>query len=299
MRTLLFVSAMALCAMPVFAREKPKLDDNEITPPRKMSMKQVLSGKTFPLFYQLKELNAEWHVFNFSNGGANSLSLLYAFYGAGLGSDNSYFTKGDEVLIGAETFIIAYHPKQKPISPAQLRYPGASPEIMGALKLKEDSVLTLSLINLRSANIMSELRGFDLKDVLAPTETSEALPEKGKTLSSESNLRNIGTAMMMYSQDYDETLPPMKSFTKFKEVIMPYIKNESTFKNPISNEAYVLNDILSNHKLAHILKPAEFAFIYEASPAPDGTRGVGFVDGQAKRVYADEWELVKKRSKIK
>ena len=303
MKTILFVSAIALCAMPVFAQEKPKLEEDEIAPPRKMSMKQVLSGKTFPLMYQLKDLNTEWHAFNMSDGGANSLSLLYSIYGAGLGAGNSYFTRGEEVSIGSETFVIAYHPKQKLLNLALMSAPAPSPELTDSLKMKEDSVLMLSLVNLRSASVISELRGFDMKEILAqndatketPTETSDKL----KGISSDSNLRQVALAIAMYAQDYDSTLPPMKTYAKFKEAVMPYVKNEAFFQNPISKEDFVLNDILSSHKLAHIINPTEFAAIYEANPAPDGTRVVGYVDGHIKRVDAAEWQLVKRRSKMK
>jgi prepilin-type processing-associated H-X9-DG protein len=38
--------------------------------------------------------------------------------------------------------------------------------------------------------------------------------------------------------------------------------------------------------------------IYEDSPAPDGTRGVAFLDGHAKRINESDWPAIKKASKI-
>ncbi|MCS7192182.1 MAG: DUF1559 domain-containing protein [Armatimonadetes bacterium] len=60
--------------------------------------------------------------------------------------------------------------------------------------------------------------------------------EKARTASCTSNLRQIGTAMLMYAQDYDEVLPghgydPIIE-TVWPIVLLPYVKNRQIFHCP-------------------------------------------------------------------
>lgn len=313
MKVWILAMVLGLSVLPAFAQEKPNkaVDDFATSTPRKMTAKEVISGKPFPLTMKFKDLDGDWRVFSAPEAAGNqTLGNLYGLSGNGIGF-NSSFTKGDEVTLGSETFIVAYRPRVKLPSMAALSSSGLDPHAFDSMKLTKNSVMSLSLINLRTTGAISDIRTFDMKEFLAQNE--EAPPQGVKTAPHEpaspsdgantvvslSNLRQLGAGVSMYAQGYDEVLPPMKSAAKFKEVVMPYVKNEKVFINPVTRTPYAMNEILSQHKLAHILKPAEMAVIYEAEPAPDGTRGVCFLDGHVLRVDDAEWTLIKKRSKIK
>src|SRR5436309_15075910 len=61
--------------------------------------------------------------------------------------------------------------------------------------------------------------------------------EKARQASCLSNLKQLGTAQMMYAQDYDETYPKAYHSTPNGDVgwyllIQPYAKNTKTFRSP-------------------------------------------------------------------
>jgi prepilin-type processing-associated H-X9-DG protein len=103
----------------------------------------------------------------------------------------------------------------------------------------------------------------------------------------------------MYTQDYDNVLPPMKDAATVKKALLPYVKNDAVFAHPGTKEPYAPNPILSGRKMAHIANSVEMVALYEATPAPDGKRGVVFVDGHAKRVQEEEWARLKRASKLR
>ena len=122
--------------------------------------------------------------------------------------------------------------------------------------------------------------------------------EKARQASCASNLRQLGLGMLMYVQDYDEVLPPLKTIEAAQGALSPYVRDESIFTQPDTDEPYMTNPILSGKKMAHITNAADMILFYEAKPAKDGTIGAAFLDGHAKRLTAEEWERYKKISKI-
>ncbi len=118
---------------------------------------------------------------------------------------------------------------------------------------------------------------------------------KAQAISSLSNVKQIATGAMMYVQDYDEVYPTPAS--KFKDNVMPYIKNEQIFHAPIAPPAetvsYSFNKSLQGVSLAAIDRPAETVMIYEGKDGKpeyryEGKTVIGFADGHAKLCSADE-----------
>ncbi len=94
-----------------------------------------------------------------------------------------------------------------------------------------------------------------------------------------SNAKQLGLALIMYSQDYDDRLPP--SGDSVKNALLPYLKNESLFQNPATGGD-------------------EFVFSYDGGPLnslSDPSRTLmGFLNGPGGRavIYADGhvmWEM--------
>jgi hypothetical protein len=264
-------------------------------PGRAADLREVLSGKSFPLTMQLKDLNDQWwHVKVGSAADAGNIAQVYAtMFGSGGGA---YFTQGTTVNLSGETFLIGYKTKQKPFNMAQLMRASEPP---AAEKLTPETQLALSLLNLKAVSSLDDMRPFNLDQEIAESQAAAVsiFEEEGGS-ASESNLKQITLAMHMYATDHDEMLPPMKDPAQVKALLMPYCKNEELFVDPRTKQPYQVNTVLSDHKLAHITKPDEMVVFYEAAPDDDGMRAVAFLDGRVKRIAEAEWPTVARASKI-
>ena len=99
--------------------------------------------------------------------------------------------------------------------------------------------------------------------------------EKARTASCLSNMKQLGIAMLMYVQDYDESgMPHYAAPVYWPGLLMPYIKNSQIYNCPSSDRAtyagsaylgYAYNYLCSTyptyfpHSLADVKKPAETA----------------------------------------
>lgn len=97
------------------------------------------------------------------------------------------------------------------------------------------------------------------------------------------NVKQVALATLMYCQDYDERFPPMKSYSKFQKVVLPYIKKTSVFTCPVTGKPYKLNATLNQSAIAKVKAPAGTPLVYDASPHSDGMWTVAYADGHAKR----------------
>jgi hypothetical protein len=108
---------------------------------------QVISGSKFPLNLKLMDLDSEWRGFSisgqFETGGGmqvfNSLLVTTA--------NNLYYTKGQTITVGSETYLIAY---RLDITERQL-------------KLTPETKLMLSLLNLRTIGSLNNIRQFNFE----------------------------------------------------------------------------------------------------------------------------------------
>lgn len=140
-------------------------------------------------------------------------------------------------------------------------HPAAPPNAARPAAPPPETQLTLSLIIVRQITELGDVRAFTPET----QEDAQHQAEGACQAQSLSNLKQIGLGMMQYVQDYDEKLPPMMSAAATQKAISPYIK---------------------------------MVIYYEASPASDGTRGVVFLDGHAKRIAKRDWPALKAASHV-
>ena len=69
-----------------------------------------------------------------------------------------------------------------------------------------------------------------------------------------SNLKQLGTALMMYAQDYDEMLPPMKNASSVRQLLGEYLEDKSAFINPSTQKPFSINLSLSGRSLDTVYK---------------------------------------------
>ncbi|MGD9519211.1 MAG: DUF1559 domain-containing protein [Armatimonadota bacterium] len=108
--------------------------------------------------------------------------------------------------------------------------------------------------------------------------------EKARQASCQSNLKQIGLALLMYAQDYDEIFPknephvtppagvPEWSITHWSGFIMPYVKNNQLFLCP-SRKSYLgysinsrVSQWSSGAELAKITSPAQTIAVGDTAP---------------------------------
>jgi|GEM_PF-5415672 len=125
----LLAAAIATSSQVSFAAELPDL----------------ISGNRFPLTLKLRDLNNEWRGFSMSGqyemgDWMQTFSSLF-----GTSASNLYYTKGQTVSVGNETYLVAYRIESKPE------------------KLTAETSLTLSLLNLRTIGSLNNIRLFNLQ----------------------------------------------------------------------------------------------------------------------------------------
>jgi hypothetical protein len=108
------------------------------------TLANILSGNSIPTALRLKDLAPDWRAMT-TNGQfefGNFQTFFSSFAGGSL--TTNYYTKGQTVVVGSETYIVAY-------------------SLMSiADKISPDVPLNLSLLNLRTSGTMSNIRAFDL-----------------------------------------------------------------------------------------------------------------------------------------
>jgi hypothetical protein len=107
------------------------------------SLANVLSGNSLPTAIKFKDLTPDWRVM--STNGQFEFGNFQAFVGIFGGGffATSYYTKGQTVSIGSETYIVAY-------------------SLLSLVDtVAPETLLNLSLLNLKTIGSMSNIRTFD------------------------------------------------------------------------------------------------------------------------------------------
>jgi prepilin-type processing-associated H-X9-DG protein len=111
-------------------------------------------------------------------------------------------------------------------------------------------------------------------------------------------LLNVGMALSMYVQDYDERFPPMKVIADTQSVLLPYLRSQDMLFCAVTGQPYFPNPQLHLKLLKDVLQPAETPTFYEMSLHPDGMRGMVFVDGHVKFVLPSQWQVLQQRYQL-
>src|SRR5262249_27637921 len=102
-----------------------------------------------------------------------------------------------------------------------------------------------------------------------------------------SNAKQLGLAVMMYAQDYDEKYP--RKNPNYKPLLLPYFKNESLFCCPSDNQqqiSYKFNKKLQGRFQGDVAQPGNTVMLYEGNDAGpiyrhEGKAAVVFANGRA------------------
>jgi hypothetical protein len=180
-----------------------------------LDLQQLLFGREYSASLKLKDLNAEWRRVSLgtaeeAKSGKNEMlsqlmqmgmmseqakgkgkpdpaaaalgmSFLGALFGGGGGEREApvYYTKGQTLTVGGETFLIAYRSRRAGTNFLQMAMEaeakGREPDfaqLSGAGKLTPDTPLSLSLVNVKSIAAIDDIRPFDLNQEIAESASS-------------------------------------------------------------------------------------------------------------------------------
>lgn len=180
--------------------------------------------------------------------------------------------------------------------------PGTTTDGMADMK-PESLVMTLRLVNPANISSIEAVPGLDrVSFVKALGELANsgggqgvsAVPASAKTTSM-SNIKQLGTATMIYLADYDDEFPYVESTPYFQSVVYPYCKNREVFRslNPNGPGDFRYNVGVAGLNATVIEDVSEMPLLYDPKPWPDGTYLVCFCDSHCEFVDAERWEYLK------
>ena len=265
---------------------------------------EVLAGKQYPLALRLQDLDESWRRVTVSVGvDSFNPAALYRVMMTGSFRPGVYYTKGQTVILGGETYLIAYRAQSKQAVDAQvmalaMRGGGAPPE---PEKATAQTQLCLAMLNLRTTGSFNDIRAYNLDnetsdgDAAPGTEEERRAKEAGEA--SLKNLRKLGTAVMTYERER-KVLPLLTDAKTAQEELVLYVSQKDVFLQPETKKSYQANAALSGRKLSEIAKPERVPVFFESAAGGDNARGVLFLDGHADRIAEQQWKRIKQDLQI-
>ena len=83
----------------------------------------------------------------------------------------------------------------------------------------------------------------------------------GRSVQCQRNMKDFGTAMLMYAQDHDETFPPA---SRWEDALSPYQKTPLGCPDARTQGGYAMNRAASSRSQKKIEAPAELILLFEA-----------------------------------
>jgi hypothetical protein len=126
-----------------------------------------IGGANLPSTMQLKDLDSSWK--RLTLGGPLDVGHWVQALADYLGTPNPNFayTKGQTISLGSETYLVAYRPTFKGPGVMDMMMSAGGGTAPEPPKLTGDTVLSLSLLNLRTVGSLDDIRSFDLNTEVA------------------------------------------------------------------------------------------------------------------------------------
>ncbi len=218
----------------------------------------VLSGKLFPLTLQLKDMTSGWSTFTCDS--ANSPSRLIGLAGyaptdyAQMSMLDAIFTRGQTVVLGGETYLVAYGRSQAQFAKLLMNPEWGRQQVTidpATLKFTPETEVTLQLLNMHTMGNIENIRQFNLKELSSTNTVLENARLKALKNTSLSQLRQIAIATQMYMQDNHGKLPPLDTLADFQGAVDAYLgNNQAMLVQPGTGTPYQPNFALAGKKRA-------------------------------------------------
>lgn len=102
---------------------------------------------------------------------------------------------------------------------------------------------------------------------------------------SQNKLKNISYALLQYTQDYDDTLPPLRDVSSLRELLSPYVYNINVF-DPVTpgGVPFQLNTVLGGTKLSSYPDISQVIWIKDINNNGGRLITAGYLDGHVRRI---------------
>lgn len=285
-----------------------------------LTLTDLLVSDQLPTLLSLKDLSPSYKAVRIttSSGPADAMSSLMPLMmmSSPENRDKSndlvsmvgtYWTTGKTVNVANQNYLVGY----KLDLSINAKPTGSGSPLGVALKLsliRSDAILVITpepLITperLAAALISSEYSFNDASSIRIEGTTAETAAILAPVFSQAklaatktqalSNVKQISIALIVYASDYDDVFPYVQSTGGAIKATEPYSKTVKTWWSP-SGSRFLFNSALAGVSQVTLEDPSKTVLVYTETPWPDGSREVGYADGHAKRVQANEWEKLK------
>lgn len=155
------------------------------------------------------------------------------------------------------------------------------------------------LIELERMLRSEEPGGIDAAGVATPEEAATGPRPAADAAQTLSSIKQVALAAIMYANDYDDVFPYVQSTSSAQSVLLPYVKNPTTFFAADGRTRFVFNMAVAGVEMPRIERPGDVVLWYEERPASDGRRAVAFADGSARRLGPEEWREAERTLRLK
>lgn len=104
--------------------------------------------------------------------------------------------------------------------------------------------------------------------------------------SSYDSAKALALGVIQYTQDYDETYPPMKTQAAFQDAVLPYVRNARLFADPANGKPFLPNPALSQAPTQSTADPSQTVLFQSSMPYTNGVPTVAYADGHVTPVPA-------------
>ena len=247
-----------------------------------VNLRAFLSGTDLPLSLKMSDLNGSYRSFTVARANdtfLNYMQMVGVVQGIEFGR---YYTTGQTTDIGGQTYLICYRPQVQPDAAALRNFGHGDPVVQ--TKPSPDDKLSLSLIDLKTAGSLNDVRVFDSKRELRSDAEGRAASLRTLTF--------LGQGMRQAIQARGGIVPDVAQTidAQTRRNFYPYVHDERTWRNPANDDFYAPNPEISGLTLGNVRNAKYLPAFYEAEPAGDGSVAIVFLDGHVERATPQRWE---------
>jgi hypothetical protein len=134
----------------------------ETRAPQNADLQALLHNSSYPLTLQLKDLNQDWRRVSI---GGQAEAGVHTELASSL-ADNVYYTRGETINMGGETYLVAYQIENpnKYASPLSATY-----DAYETPRLSMNTRLTLNLVNMRMSTGLYDVTPLNVQDEIKRT----------------------------------------------------------------------------------------------------------------------------------
>jgi hypothetical protein len=100
-----------------------------------------------------------------------------------------------------------------------------------------------------------------------------------------SSAKQLSLGVAQYTQDNDESYPPMKTPQEFDAALSPYVRNQSVFSTP-TGSLFIPNAALDHINLSAVANPANTILFQDAPPYVGGHPTIAYADDHVTHIPA-------------